>query len=516
MNCFVNTKGAVRDHKIQLSIYMRHWYLRDIKKRGCLIETDMQDSKTKHLENYKEKNKELKRQNRIFDKSRRKHILVITNHGCHSPVLEVTTDTGGQNFYVNDLSKTLVTLGYKVTILNRGGYRHPLNKKSHKGIIYYSRLWKKKGDHCRLIYLEDGEKRFIPKEKIKKTNLEKEKEHFFKLSNRIGLQLEKIWFISSHYWDGGILGSLIQDKIEEKYKIKIPHIWTPHSLGKLKKINYRNAPMRVKKQLNFPSRIRFEEQVIRSADCVVSTSKKIRKTLDKYRTKTKEHLWFPPGIEPKIFKKRNISQCGKGLKILKEIKGINSGKIKKMIKNKIVFVEVSRTTAAKQKDIVLKSFAKMKNNHNAILIQTLDNETDIYEKILKIYHKIKKKDNLFLIERYVKESEIAEILSLSDVYVTASIMEGWGMSVQEAAASNCCIISTRYVPFANEVLGKNAMIIKRQTIKEYSEKMDFLCENPGEIKKLAEQSYAITQSQYTWNGLVKNLIGTMKKKRMVE
>ncbi len=273
--------------------------------------------------------------------------------------------------------------------------------------------------------------------------------------------------------------------------------------------------MRVKKQFNFPSRIRFEEQVIRSADCVVSTSKKIRKTLDKYRTKTKEHLWFPPGIEPKIFKKRNISQCGKGLKILKEIKGINSGKIKKMIKNKTVFIEVSRTAQPKRKDVILKAFLKMKNRSNAMLIQTIDKETDIYKKILNIYQKTSDKDNIFMINRYVKESEIAELLALSDVYVTASIMEGWGMSVQEAAASNCAILSTRYVPFSTEVLKENAMIIKKQSIMEYSEKMDFLCEHPGLIKKMAKQSYEIAHNSYTWTSLVKNFLSTIKEERMI-
>ncbi|MBD3164257.1 hypothetical protein GF323_03590 [Candidatus Woesearchaeota archaeon] len=68
-------------------------------------------------------------QHNKFRNSERKHILMITNHGCHSPVIEVTTDTGGQNFYVNDLSEAFVRLGYKITILNRGGYKHPVTKK---------------------------------------------------------------------------------------------------------------------------------------------------------------------------------------------------------------------------------------------------------------------------------------------------------------------------------------------------------------------------------------------------
>lgn len=34
----------------------------------------------------------------LFNKSKRKHILIITNHGCHAPLIEVTTDTGGAEF----------------------------------------------------------------------------------------------------------------------------------------------------------------------------------------------------------------------------------------------------------------------------------------------------------------------------------------------------------------------------------------------------------------------------------
>ena len=81
----------------------------------------------------------------LFNRSKRKHILIITNHGCHAPLIEVTTDTGGQNFYVNDLAFALVKHRYKVTILNRGGYRHPITKVLHKGIVYYDGVWGEKG-----------------------------------------------------------------------------------------------------------------------------------------------------------------------------------------------------------------------------------------------------------------------------------------------------------------------------------------------------------------------------------
>ena len=83
-----------------------------------------------------------------FLASRREHVLMITNHGVHQwQVIPGLPDTGGQNVFVNRFTDDLARLGFKVTIVNRGGY--PLLTTGHlkevcatKTSINVSCIWK--------------------------------------------------------------------------------------------------------------------------------------------------------------------------------------------------------------------------------------------------------------------------------------------------------------------------------------------------------------------------------------
>lgn len=453
----------------------------------------------------------LAEKHKVFNKSKRKHILIITNHGCHAPVIKVTRDTGGQNFYVNDLSKAFLRLGYKVTILNRGGYKHPVTKKLHKGIVYYGHIWKKKGPFCRLIYLEDNIDRFIKKENLTEKNLIKERDFFLKTAKKINLDLKNIYFITSHYWDAGILGILINEKLDKK----LPHVWTPHSLGILKRERYKNASKKRLKELKFPFRIKNEEKVISEVDGVVSTSGIIQDTLAKYKSKVKNHFWFPPGIDTKLYRPRKCKDCVIGLDVLKKITRLSEKEITNLIRNKVVFLEVSRTSKTKRKELVLKAFSKIKNKDSALLIMTLDDEGDIDDNIRKVYDKVKDKCRIILIEKIIKEEEMAQIFSLANVYVLASVMEGWGMAMQQAAASRNAIISSKFTPFAVEVLKENCLIVHKNTARLYAEKMDTLIEEPNLREKLASKAHKIIKKRYSWSALSKKLMKKMKKKNLL-
>ncbi|MGM5485321.1 MAG: glycosyltransferase [Nanobdellota archaeon] len=429
-----------------------------------------------------------------FRKSGRKHILLITNHGCHSREIHVTTDTGGQNFYVNDFAKALLKLGYKVTILNRGGYRHPVTGKMHKGVFYYDETFGKMGEYCRLLYLEDSIKSFVPKEKLKLKHLSEEVDFFFDKAHKLGMKLEDIFFISSHYWDGGIVGTLINRRLGRK----VPHLWTPHSLGKLKRYNYRNKPKWIIRRLNFPTRIRNEEKVLSEVDGVVSTSGKITNTLEKYNNKPPRY-WFPPGIDMKVFRPRK--NCNKAVKLINEFAGRQI-----YDKGKKVFLEVSRTARPKQKDVVMKAFSKVKDN--AILAMTIDKETNTYDEIMELKKELDS-DNIILLDRFLEQDEIAQLFSLADVYVTASVMEGWGMSVQQAAASRCAIISSKYVPFVNEVLKEKAFVVDNK-VSSYASQIQELADNPEKAAEKAEEIYEIAKG-YSWEALSRRLIKEMRR-----
>lgn len=451
-----------------------------------------------------------------FRKTGRKHVLLITNHGCHSPVITVTTDTGGQNFYVNDLAKALVELNFKVTIINRGGYNHPETNQRHEGILYFDNVWGEKGQYARLMYLEDGVKAFIPKEKITVTGLKAEADFFFSQCVQLGENPGDLYFINSHYWDGGQLGVIIHDHIKAHYKSVIPHVWTPHSLGRLKRDNYKsNSPWSIR-HFNFPSRINYEEKVIASVDGVTSTSNKIRHWLGLYNARVKCHFWHPPGINTELFKPRSAEQCGLAYEELSHISGMSIEAIKKLVKKKVVFLEVSRTTTTKRKDLLLQAFDYLKNPEAALFIMAVDHSTEVYDQIVELYQKMKNKDRVFLLDRYLSKEVVSEIFSLADVYITASVMEGWGMAVQQGAAAGAAIISSKFVPFVTEVLKDAALIVNKNDPKLYAEKMEQMINDKELRETSAHQVYEITVGEYSWHGLARRFISMMIERGLLE
>jgi len=62
---------------------------------------------------------------------------MITNHGIHQwQVIPGLPDTGGQNVFVNQFTEALAKLGFRITIVNRGGYSHPVTGEPQRGLCY--------------------------------------------------------------------------------------------------------------------------------------------------------------------------------------------------------------------------------------------------------------------------------------------------------------------------------------------------------------------------------------------
>ena len=86
------------------------------------------------------------------------HVLQITNHGVHEwDVVPGLPDTGGQNVFVNMFTEALAAMGFRITIVNRGGYAHAVTGEMQTGLCY-------KDARQRIIYLEDGTPEFVRKE----------------------------------------------------------------------------------------------------------------------------------------------------------------------------------------------------------------------------------------------------------------------------------------------------------------------------------------------------------------
>ena len=153
----------------------------------------------------------------------RPHILMITNHGVQEWNMDPgLPDTGGQVAFVNELSHVLAQFGFRVTIVNRGGYPHPATGEMRTGVDYYN-------SYERLLLLEDSCQEFVRKEDMDE-QLPELAEFLKRFTDEEDTPIQ---LIISHYWDAAKLGVLYNRMLSSP----IRHIWVPHSLGALKKRN---------------------------------------------------------------------------------------------------------------------------------------------------------------------------------------------------------------------------------------------------------------------------------------
>lgn len=428
---------------------------------------------------------------------------MLTIHGVHEwQVVPGLLDTGGQNVFVNQFSSALCKNGFRLTIVNRGGYRHPKTDLSQAGLCYLD-------ENQRILYLDDGLPEIIRKEDMG--------DRFSYLLDSLTLFLEKdsspVELVISHYWDGGKLGTLLL----ENNKLKTKHVWVPHSLGILKQ---RNLSPDACNDLRIQERIAFEREVFRNIDFLASTSSKIKISAENDYGYSGENLWLPPCVDTERYYPRSVPDSDDIWKML----GTASGTSADEIRGKNIITEISRTDETKQKDILIKAFALVHKNHpDSFLVMSIDKSNRLLADEL-----------LALIETEDLEGSVAPVGSIweelptlyaiTDIYCTPSIMEGFGMSVEEAAATQVPVVSSNLVPFAVEYLtgedatriklgsgteiikGFGALIISPGDVEGFANAIDFLLSDEPLRKKMGVSAFKATIPYFTWAHIVNDFL----------
>ena len=437
----------------------------------------------------------------IFKTSKKPHVLMITNHGIHQwEIKPGLPDTGGQNVFVNQFSQTLTRNGFKITIVNRGGYTHPITGEERSGIIY-------KDEDQRILYLEDGLAEFVRKEDMD--------ERLPLLCKALEKQLlgenTKIDLIISHYWDGAKLGILYNRELEKPVK----HIWVPHSLGAVKK---RNIDKSKWGDLRIDERIAIEKSIIQEVDQVAATSTIIRESLINDYHFSNKPLFLPPCVDTN----RNYPhEIPEGHPIWAFL-GSHAGMSTEEVRASLIITEVSRTDATKRKDILIKAFAEVNKEYpETMLVVTID-KTDkgLGTELLDLIKSLGIEKRTAVLGSVW--NELPDIYAVTDIYCTPSVMEGFGMTSQEAAATKVPIVSSQLVPFVSEYLlgekvdeekliddltvlkvGEGAIVVPADNVNAFSAAIIKLISNSKLRQQMAENAYRITIPYFTWENMIK-------------
>jgi mannosylfructose-phosphate synthase len=419
---------------------------------------------------------------------------MITNHGIHQwQVIPGLPDTGGQNVFVNQFTEALAKLGFRITIVNRGGYPHPVTGEARAGLHY-------KDERQRILYLEDGLREFVRKEDMNGQipHLAESLGHF------LDVEGTKVDLIISHYWDGARVGVLYNESLQERVK----HVWVPHSLGAIKK---RNVPAEQWPGLRIEERIAIERNLMPDLDGVTATSSAIERALREDYGDIRPSLFLPPCIDPDRYYPRNVLDKNDVWNFLSQRSGLPPEEVRR---RKIV-AEISRTDATKRKDVLIKAFASARERApDSLLVISIDDEQEKLAGELRRLIAALDLQNHVVVVGSVWEL-LPTLYAITDVYCTPSVMEGFGMSAQEAAATGVPVVASHLVPFVTEYLveARGAVVVQADDVSGFARALERLLADDDLCKRMGRNAYRATIPYFTWENRVTKFLEEIKNLR---
>ena len=420
------------------------------------------------------------------------HVLMVTNHGVHEwSVTPGMPDTGGQNVYVNHFTEALVAQGYRVTVVNRGGYPHPLTGVPQSGERPHP------SGRARIVYVEDGLPEFVRKEDMG--------ERLPLLADDLKHKVagDPFDLIVSHYWDGCKLGTLVNES-------GVPHAWIPHSLGAIKK---RNMDPSTWAGLRIDERIEAEHGLMAELDARVATSTAIRDSFEQdYGAECRHFL--PPCVDPLRYRPLRRWRLRP---LWRFLSGLSPLSPREISKRKIV-AEISRTDKTKRKDVLIRAFAGVKSwVPDALLLVSIDDKSPLHPELMALIRELDLEQDVIVLGSVWEWLPL--IYNATDVYCTPSVMEGFGMTPQEAAACGKPAVSSDLVPFAAEyllgdnpsreggfLLGEAGAVVKADDVSGFVAAMVRLLRDGGLRRQLGQRALQITIPYFTWENRTGDLM----------
>lgn len=386
------------------------------------------------------------------------------------------TDTGGQTLYVLQLAQALGRKNIKVDIITRKFDDRPDEEEVFENV--------------KIIRIPCGSSTFVPKEKM----YELMPELVENLMHHIEKTQKKYDLIHSHYWDGGYAGYLLSKMLD------IPHVHTPHTLGKLKKIEMAvesAPPQKLKPMYRYHLRIAIEQKIIHSADAVVVICETSRiQMLQHYVIDfEKLHVIFP-GIDTSVFNTTKTQYD-------KQIKLENNA-----------ILTASRLVPAKGLDRIIDALALLKNKSNFHLYLGGGNEEAQSNEEIETHKKIDE-----LISKYRMQKKVTKIGYVdhdtilpayyrnSELFILGGRYEPFGLTTLEAMACGTVPIVSS-VAGSREVIidGLNGFIVDTHDRKQLAERIQQLLEDSKMRKKMSENAAFTIKEHYSWDTISEKLI----------
>jgi glycosyltransferase involved in cell wall biosynthesis len=219
---------------------------------------------------------------------------------------------------------------------------------------------------------------------------------------------------------------------------------------------------------------------------------------------------FPPCIDGRIFRPRSAPELAGAYAYLAEQSGIPVETLKR---SKIIF-ETSRMDRTKRKDILLQSFAEVapKQTDTYLFIGGGPAGNPIFKELEKLKSTLPVLDERAFLLGFVPDDVIESLFSVADLFVSASEMEGFGMSVSQAAASKVAVVSSDLIPFSTQYAPDCAVIVPAGDVAGFATAIEKLLTDDEDRTSRAEKLFEIAK-ELDWEATAKRFLSWYKEVR---
>ena len=289
------------------------------------------------------------------------------------------------------------------------------------------------------------------------------------------------------------------------------HVWTPHSLGIVKERNFWGKDPTLVRRLKFRERDAHEQVVTNRTPLFCATSPEIWRALIAYHGLSPECIFdFPPCIDGRAFHPRSQGELAEVYTFLSEKSGITVSRLQESL---LVF-ETSRMDETKRKDLLLGAFAEVaaKRSDVYLFIGGGPEESRVFQKLRAQIEGSPILNRRAFLLGFVSEDLVEPLFSAVDLFVSASEMEGFGMSVSQAAAAGVAIVSSDLIPFATHYSKNAAVVVPAGYQHGFALAMTRLLTDGEERARRAEQLLEAA-SAFDWTATASRFTAWFREKR---
>jgi glycosyltransferase involved in cell wall biosynthesis len=324
---------------------------------------------------------------------------------------------------------------------------------------------------------------------------------------------DKCDFLESIFIGNALIPRLHHDGVDLKTSLNRvdTHVWTPHSLAIIKERNFWGKDPQIVRSLKFRERDAHEQVVSNRTPLFCATSPEIWRAMVAYHGLNPETIFdFPPCIDGRAFHPRSETELTEVHAFLSRVSGIS---VERLTSSLIVF-ETSRMDTTKRKDLLLGAFSEIADHRDDVFLFIGGGpvESPVYKSLkAQIESTPGLRGRAFLLG-FVSEEMVEPLFSAADLFVSASEMEGFGMSVSQAAAAGVAIVSSDLIPFATQYSKDAAVVVPAGYQHGFAEAMDRLLSDGEERSRRAKQLLEVA-AEFDWVATAKRFINWYHEKK---